>query len=84
MFPLNYNQVYIKSTGERTTLGKAIDDGGGSSEIPEYSTANAGQVLTVDDSGDLKWAEVTSGSGYVKSATNVNKSITPIAGEVSE
>ena len=58
MFPLNSNQAYIKDTGERTTLGDVIGSGGGgSSELPEYSTSNAGQVLIVDDDGELTWGD---------------------------
>ena len=55
-FPLNSNQAYIKDTGERTTLGAVV--GGGGSDLPEYSEADAGKVLTVDSSGDLEFAAV--------------------------
>lgn len=54
-FPLNSNQAYIKDTGERTTLGAIVGSGGGS-DLPEYSAADAGKVLTVDVSGALTWS----------------------------
>ena len=86
MFPLNSNQAYIKKTGERTTLGAVIGGGGGgSSELPEYSAANAGQVLTVDAGGDLTWAEVQGGSSTFTRASNNGPAliITPSAKEVT-
>lgn len=74
MFPKKDSDPYIKSTGERSTLGQMIGSGGGGggSELPEYSAANAGQVLTVDDSGDLTWAEVTGGGGIAYTSVTVD------------
>lgn len=83
MFPLNSNQAYIKETGERSTLGAMIGSGGGSSELPEYSAANAGQVLTVNDDGELAWGEVK-GGGYVKANIAIlTTTPTPNAQEVT-
>ena len=85
MFPLNSNQAYIKKTGERTTLGAVIGGGGGgSSELPEYSAANAGQVLTVNVEGKLTWAEVQGGATFTRASNNGPALIiTPSAKEVT-
>ena len=72
-FPLNSNQPYIKDTGERSTLGAELSSGGGggTSELPEYSVLNAGQVLTVGSDGKLKWAApATSGNRYINANVN--------------
>lgn len=62
-FPLNSNDAYIKTTGERTTLGAALGSGG-TSELPEYSESDAGKVLTVGDDGELEWNEPEEGGLY--------------------
>lgn len=56
MFPLNSNDQYIDSNGKRSKLGDAIGSGG-SSELPEYSSEDAGKVLKVADDGSLEWDE---------------------------
>lgn len=63
MFPLNSNQAYIKETGERSTLGEALGEGG-SSVLPEYDSGDAGKVLTVNDDGELEWNEPEEGGLY--------------------
>ena len=63
MFPLNSNQAYIKETGERSTLGAALGEGG-SSALPEYDSGDAGKVLTVNDEGELEWNEPEEGGLY--------------------
>ena len=70
-FPLNSNQAYIKNTGERTTLGAAIGAGGSTptSELPEYSEADAGKVLKVANDGTLEWDE-DGGAGGVLVGTD--------------
>ena len=72
MFPLNSNLPYIKDTGERTTLGKVIGSGG-SSELPSYTVANAGEVLGVNNEGALEWVtvSVSGGARYAATKTNV-------------
>lgn len=55
MFPLNSNLPYIKDDGTRDKLGNVIGSGG--SELPEYGIANAGNILSVDDTGELEWTE---------------------------
>lgn len=61
-FPLNNNDPYIKSTGERSTLGAELAKGG-TSELPEYDSTDAGKVLTVGDDGELEWDTKGTGGG---------------------
>ena len=61
MFPLNSNTPYIEDSGKRARLGDVLGGGSGS-ELPEYSEADAGKVLAVDDTGDLEWATVSVGN----------------------
>ena len=63
-FPLNNNDPYIKSTGERSTLGAELAKGG-TSELPEYGLVDAGKVLTVGDDGELEWDTKGTGGGDV-------------------
>lgn len=64
MFPLNANDPYIKATGERSTLGSVVGGGGSDTpELPEYSIADAGKVLTVGEDGSLEWDESGAGGG---------------------
>ena len=57
------------------TLGTMEDVGGGSSAIPEYSSADAGKVLTVDADGSLIWSTpATSGNRYSKDVINSDQS----------
>lgn len=58
MFPLNSNMPYIKETGERDKLGNVIGSGGGGSELPSHTIADAGKVLGVDDEGNLVWETI--------------------------
>ena len=85
-FPLNSNDPYIKDTGERSTLGAVIGSGGGgSSELPEYSIADAGKVLTVDDSGDLEWVTpATPSEGNRYAAANINAPALGVTSNVTE
>lgn len=57
MFPLKANEPYIKETGERSTLGAMLGEGGGS-DLPEYTEADAGKYLGVDEEGSLEWDDV--------------------------
>ena len=65
-FPLNNNDPYIKSTGERSTLGAELAKGG-TSELPEYGLVDAGKVLTVGDDGKLEWDTKGTGGGIIES-----------------
>lgn len=84
-FPLSSNDPYIKDTGERSTLGKVIGSGGGggTSELPEYSIADAGKVLTVNNSGSLVWA-TPAASGNRYAAANINAPVPGVTSNVTE
>lgn len=58
MFPLNSNVPYIKENGERDKLGNVIGSGGGGSELPAHTIADAGKVLGVNDEGNLVWETI--------------------------
>lgn len=80
MFPINANDPFIKTTGERTTMGAAMG-GGGSSELPEYSEADAGKVLSVDNEGDLAWTMPAATRQYSKAGSILENDITSISGK---
>ena len=63
-FPLNSNDPYIKSTGERTTLGAAVSSGGGGEPytLPTASAETKGGVKV--GSGLTMTGEVLSADGY--------------------
>lgn len=65
MFPLNSNMPYIKDNGERDKLGNIIGSGGGGSELPAHTAADAGKVLTVNETGGLTWSSFSSDNRYV-------------------
>lgn len=62
MFPIPWNKAYRKKDGSLVNIDDAMSGGGGGSELPEYSEADAGKVLGVNDSGELAWVEVSGGS----------------------
>ena len=75
MFPKKDSDSYIKSTGERSTLGQMIGGGGGS-ELPSHTVADAGKVLMVDSTNTLIWGTVSGGGDnrYSPANTNINAS----------
>lgn len=84
MFPKKDSDSYVKSTGERSTLGQMIGSGGGGgSDLPPHSVADAGKVLGVTDEGTLAWVTV-SGGGNRYSPANVNISASLVETEAKE
>jgi len=78
MFPLNSNMSYIKDNGTRDKLGNVIGSGGGGgSELPPHTIADAGKVLGVDDTGALAWVTVSGGSNFSVATTQPDV-LTPI------
>lgn len=70
MFPKKDSDAYIKSTGERSTLGQMIGSGGGS-DIPSHTIADAGKVLGVLEDGTLGWVAVSGGSTRFTKAISI-------------
>lgn len=69
MFPIRWNEIFRKKDG---TLGTMEDAGGSGSALPEYSSSDAGKVLSVDDEGALEWAPTSSGVEYRAGTQNAN------------
>lgn len=70
MFPIPWNKAVRKKDGNLVTLEEFAGGGGGGSELPEYSEADAGKVLGVDENGDLAWMEIANTFGI--SVSNVS------------
>lgn len=76
MFPKKDSDAYIKSTGERSTLGQMIGSGGGGgSDLPPHSAADAGKVLAVTDTGALAWSTVSGGGNRYAAPTALTPNI---------
>lgn len=63
MFPIPWNRVFRKKDG---TLVNMEDIGGGNSDLPEYSSEDAGKVLGVTEEGTLAWITVSGGVNFGK------------------
>ena len=63
MFPIPWNKAFRKKDG---TLVNMEDMGGGGSALPEYSEADAGKVLSVDEEGELAWEVIGGTKVYYK------------------
>lgn len=73
MFPINWNDVFRKKDG---TLGTMEDlGGGGSSDIPSHTSADAGKVLTVGEDGELEWHEAGGAGGVYVGTTPPDSSL---------
>lgn len=72
MFPINWNDVFRKKDG---TLGKMEDLGGGSSDIPSHTSADAGKVLTVGEDGELEWDDAGGAGGVYVGTTPPDSSL---------
>ena len=73
MIPLRFfrddKNVYYNNP-DGTTKSMTIQEfeehfSGGSGGLPEYDSGNAGEVLSVDSDGKLKWADLSPGGGWV-------------------
>lgn len=54
-----------------------------STDLPEYSVAEAGKVLAVNDEGNLVWATVQGGSGFARGRVIVNGTVNVSGEEVT-
>ena len=68
MFPIPWNKAFRKKDG---SLVNMEDIGGGSSDLPEYSSEDAGKVLGVTQDGTLAWVTVSGGSNYSKVTSSI-------------
>lgn len=65
MFPIPWNKAFRKKDGTVVNIADAMSGGGGGSDLPPHSAADAGKVLTVGDEGELEWHEAGAGGGQV-------------------
>lgn len=84
MFPIPWNKAYRKKDGSLVNIDDAMSGGGGGSELPEYSEADAGKVLGVNDSGELEWATVSSSDSHYNRISKPLATIGINEGEVKE
>ena len=70
MFPMTWNFPFRKKNGDVVNIEDAMSGGGGGSELPEYSVADAGKVLKVADDGSLEWDEVGGAGGVYVGLTD--------------
>ena len=84
MFPIPWNRAFRKKDGSLVNIADAMSGGGGGSELPEHSAADAGKVLKVADDGSLEWSEVqNTDSHYTKSkVSNISANVNTYAKEV--
>lgn len=57
MFPVNWNFPFRKKDGSLVNIADAMSGGGGESELPPHSIADAGKLLKVNNEGNLAWAD---------------------------
>lgn len=62
MRPIPWNKAFRKKDGSLVNMEDI--GGGGGSVLPEYSEADAGKVLGVDENGDLAWVTVSGGNQF--------------------
>lgn len=85
MFPIPWNKAYRKKDGSLDIIDNVIGGGGGGSELPSYSAADAGKVLGVNAQGQLEWVTVSAGGNRfaVVSTANTSLNATSSAKEVT-
>lgn len=71
MFPIPWNFPFRKKDGSLSTIGTEISGGGGGSELPPHTIADAGKVLMVDSDNTLMWGTVSSGVNQFEFAPTV-------------
>lgn len=81
MRPIPWNKAFRKKDG--TLVNMEDIGGGGGSVLPEYSEADAGKVLGVDENGDLAWVTVSGGLARARSVAPLG-TFSSNAEEVSE
>ena len=82
MFPLRWNFPFRKKDGSMVNLEDAMGGGGGGSDLPPHSVADAGKVLGVTDQGTLAWVTVSAGgTRYAAQITNANIELPTSSGE---
>lgn len=63
MFPIPWNKAFRKKDGTIVNIVDAMSGGGGGSDLPSHTVADAGKVLTVADDGSLEWDVRGEGGG---------------------
>lgn len=81
MRPIPWNKAFRKKDGSLVNM-EDIGGGGGSSELPEYSEADAGKVLGVDEEGELAWVTVN-GTSFARANSKAPVNIIVSGKEVS-
>ena len=80
MFPIPWNKAYRKKDGTVVNIEDVTGGGGGGSELPEYTSADAGKVLGVTEEGTLAWVEVASVGSRKITIAAPNKKVSIKAG----
>lgn len=86
MFPIPWNKAFRKKDGTIVNIADAMSGGGGGSDLPPHSAADAGKVLGVTNEGTLAWVTVSGGgSRFSPANTSIGASLVETeAEEVTE
>ena len=68
MFPIPWNKAFRKKDGTIVNIADAMSGGGGGSDLPPHSAADAGKVLGVLEDGTLGWVTVSGGNNRFSNA----------------